>query len=256
MQNKFEDVKLYLENLKKQGLCLAFSGGIDSALLLYLCQDLNITAVTFMSVFQTEEEIDFTKSFCKKYGVPHEIIEFAPLEDAVLKNNPKDRCYLCKKLIFTKLRNCAAGKVIIDGTNFDDLNVYRPGLKALKELGVLSPFAEFKITKKEIRDYAKNCGIEIFDKPSTPCLATRFPYGTELLEERITLAARGERVLRNAGFENCRLRLHGDIARIEISPERFAEFIGKKDCITETLKASGIKYVTLDVEGLRSGSMD
>ena len=114
MQNKFEDVKLYLENLKKQGLCLAFSGGIDSALLLYLCQDLNITAVTFMSVFQTEEEIDFTKSFCKKYGVPHEIIEFAPLEDAVLKNNPKDRCYLCKKLMFTKLRDFAAGKVIID----------------------------------------------------------------------------------------------------------------------------------------------
>ena len=256
MQNKFEDVKLYLENLEKQGLCLAFSGGIDSALLLYLCQDLNITAVTFKSVFQTEEEINFTRSFCKKYGVPHEIIEFAPLEDAVLKNNPKDRCYLCKKLMFTKLRDFAAGKVIIDGTNFDDLNVYRPGLKALKELGVLSPFAEFKITKQEIRGYAKVCGMEIFDKPSTPCLATRFPYGTELSEERITLAARGERILRYAGFENCRLRLHGDIARIEIPPERFAEFLDKKDCITETLKSSGIKYVTLDVEGLRSGSMD
>ena len=256
MQNKFEDVKLYLENLKKQGLCLAFSGGIDSALLLYLCQDLNITAVTFMAFFKTEEEIDFTKSFCKKYGVPHEIIEFAPLEDAVLKNNPKDRCYLCKKLMFTKLRDFAAGKVIIDGTNFDDLNVYRPGLKALKELGVLSPFAEFKITKKEIRDYAKNCGIEIFDKPSTPCLATRFPYGTELFEDKIELAAKGERVLKSAGFENCRLRLHNDIARIEIPPEKFIEFLTGKDAITETLKSYGIRYVTLDIEGLRSGSMD
>lgn len=256
MQNKFEDLKLYLSDLKKQGLCLAFSGGIDSTLLLYLCKDFDAAAVTFKSVFQTAEEINLTKELCKKYGVRQEIIEFYPLESPVLKNNPKYRCYHCKHLMFSRLKEFAAEKVIIDGTNFDDLSVYRPGLKALKELGVLSPFAEFKITKKEIRDYAKNCGIEIFDKPSTPCLATRFPYGTELFEDKIELAAKGERVLKSAGFENCRLRLHNDIARIEIPPEKFIEFLTGKDAITETLKSYGIRYVTLDIEGLRSGSMD
>src|SRR5574344_2039128 len=123
MPDKFENLQKYLNTLDKQGICLAFSGGIDSTLLLYLCKGLNITAVTFKSVFQTEEEINSTIELCKKYNAKQEIIEFYPLENPILINNPKDRCYHCKKSFFTKLKEFAGFQVVIDGTNFDDLSV-------------------------------------------------------------------------------------------------------------------------------------
>lgn len=256
MQNKFEQLKIYLLDLGKQGLYLAFSGGIDSTLLLWLCKDLNVTAVTFNSVFQTEEEIAQTRKICKNYGVKQKIIEYYLLGNNVLKNNPQDRCYHCKKLLFSKLSELANGHNIIDGTNYDDLSVYRPGIKALKELGIISPFAKFGITKQEIRDYAKECGIDIFDKPSTPCLATRFPYGAELTPEKLRLVEHGEKILKDLGFSCCRLRLHNDIARIEIPQSDFTQFLSAKDDIINALKTSGITYITLDLEGFRSGSMD
>ncbi len=255
MHSKFEQLQNYLTNLDKQGICLAFSGGVDSSLLLFLCRNLNILAVTFKSVFQTGEEIVLTQEFCKKYGVKQEIIEYFPLENPYIVNNPKDRCYHCKKAIFTGINDIAGQRTVIDGTNFDDLNVYRPGLNALKECGVVSPFAKFKITKQEIRDYAREIGLEFFDKPSSPCLATRFPYGVKLSRENLEIAEKGEQILKNYGFKNCRLRLHGNVARIEISQNEFERFLAQKD-ITQNLKTLGIKYVTLDVEGLRSGSMD
>lgn len=183
MNNKFDKLKIYLNELKEQGLCLAFSGGIDSTLLLYLCKDMNILALTFDSNFQTKEEIDATKDLCKKYGVKQIIIEQNVFDNPIILENPKDRCYHCKKFLFENAVRIAKEngiKNIIDGTNFDDLGVYRPGRKALKELGIISPLAKFEITKQEIRTYAKECGIEIFSKPSAPCLATRFPYGTKL----------------------------------------------------------------------------
>lgn len=259
MINKFEKLKNHLKHLKEQGLCLAFSGGIDSTLLLYLCRDMNIFAITFYSNFQTEDEIELTKSLCKKYGVKQIIIEKDVFENPIILNNPKDRCYHCKKFLFenaVKIAKDNGLKYIIDGTNFDDLNVYRPGRKALRELGVISPFAEFEITKKEIRDYAKKCGIEIFSKPSSPCLATRFPYGTKLTKEKLEIVEKGENLLKRNGFECCRLRMHGEIARIEILPEKFEEIFDKKDLIIQELKKLGIAYVTLDLEGFRSGSMD
>ena len=256
MQNKFEQLKIYLLDLGKQGLYLAFSGGIDSTLLLWLCKDLNVTAVTFNSVFQTEEEIAQTRKICKNYGVKQKIIEYYLLGNNVLKNNPQDRCYHCKKLLFSKLSELGNGHNIIDGTNYDDLSVYRPGIKALKELGIISPFAKFGITKQEIRDYAKECGIDIFDKPSTPCLATRFPYGAELTPEKLRLVEHGEKILKDLGFRCCRLRLHNDIARIEIPQSDFTQFLSAKDDIINALKTSGITYITLDLEGFRSGSMD
>ena len=256
MQNKFTQLKNYLIKLNEQGLCLAFSGGIDSTVLLYLCRDLNLIAVTFKSVFQTEEEIAETINLCKFYRVKHQIIEYFPLEDEIIKNNPKDRCYYCKKLMFSKLKDFADGKSIIDGTNADDLKVYRPGVKALKELGIISPLAEFGITKYEIRAFAQNAGIKIFDKPSTPCIATRFPYGTCLDEESINKVKEGERILKELGFSSSRLRLHNDIARIEVPLEDFQAFLNIKDKIIEKLKKTGFKYITLDLEGLRSGSMD
>lgn len=259
MQTKFNNLKNYISQLEKQGLCLAFSGGIDSTVLLYLCQNTNVIAVTLKSSFQTKEEIELTQNLCKIYNIKQKIIEFYPLKNKYLTNNPKDRCYHCKKLMFSELVNFAKEnnlKHIIDGTNFDDLGLYRPGLKALKELNIISPLAEFEITKQEIRTFAKLCKIETFNKPSTPCLATRFPYGTQLTEEKLKTVSHGENILKTNGFDNCRLRIHNDIARLEISHEKFEEFLEKKDILITDLKTLDIKYITLDIEGLRSGSMD
>ena len=261
MQNKFESLKIYLKNLGKQGICLAFSGGIDSTLLLYLCKEINANfiTVTFKSEFQSDYEIDLTKKLCEKYNVKQIIEEYDILSNSVIVQNPKDRCYYCKKILFSKAVAIASEyniKNIIDGTNYNDLNEYRPGLKALSELNIISPFAKFEITKEEIRNFAKEKGIEIFNKPSTPCLATRLPYGNLITKEKLKIIEKGEEYLRNEGFVNNRLRLHDDIARIEIPKDKFFELISKKDKIAVYLKSMGITYVTLDIEGLRSGSMD
>ncbi len=297
MNNKFEQLKNELINMSKHGICLAFSGGVDSSLLLYLCKDINITAVTFKTVFQTDEEINNTIEFAKKYSIKHVILELYPLENEQIKNNPKDRCYHCKYALFSKLKDfCSANgiKYIIDGTNSDDLNTYRPGLKALKELDIYSPFAKFGITKSEIRDCAKELGLDFFNNPSAPCIATRFPYNTELEFNKIETVKQAEKILKENGFLSCRVRCHGDIARIEIPKENFEQII--KNCprkfrdkelernfgaaplkgeqlygcdeqaeccdtglnceIISKFKKIGFKYVTLDMEGLRSGSMD
>ena len=259
MNNKFQKLQNTIENLGKQGICLAFSSGIDSTLLLYLCRDKNLHAVTFSSIFQPEEETALTKQLCKRYNIKHKILELNPLDDESIKNNPKDRCYHCKKMFFEQIKAYAAAnnlENIFDGTNYDDLKEYRPGLKALKELNIISPFAEHKITKAEIRLYAKECGINIFDKPSTPCLATRFPYGTLLEASKIKQVKTGENILKNNGFLQNRLRMHGDVARIEIEKDKFAELLKNSDKITQELKSAGFHYLTLDLEGFRSGSMD
>ena len=259
MQNKFEKLKNYLTELNEQGLCLAFSGGIDSTLLLYLCRDMNVLVITFKTDFQTDEEINEAKTLCKKYNVKQLIIQTDILQNPQINNNPKDRCYHCKKMLFeTALEKMQQKgiKFLIDGTNFDDLDTYRPGRKALEELNVISPFAKFEITKHEIRNYAKECGIEVFDKPSTPCLATRLPYNTKITKENLKIIEKGELILKNNGFTNCRLRLYNDTARIEIPQQQFNELIEKKDDLISSFKKLGLKYLTLDIEGLRSGSMD
>ena len=260
MQNKFDKLKNYIKELGKQGVCLAFSGGIDSTLLLYICKEAEIPfiAVTFESVFQTKDEINLTKELCLKYDVKQVISKCDISQNPYLLKNPKDRCYHCKKILFQNAFEIAKEnnlKNVIDGTNLDDLKEYRPGLKALKESGVISPFAVLGITKKKIREYAGTLGIEIFDKPSTPCLATRLPYGDDITKEKLKIIENGEAVLKENGFDSARLRLHGDIARIEILPEKFGSFMVKKTEIINRFKNLGIKYVTLDIEGFRSGSM-
>lgn len=257
--SKFDSLNEYLQSLEKQGICLAFSGGIDSALLLFLCRSLNVTAVTFSSEFQTSEEIEFTKEFCAKYSVRQEIITLKQLDDEVLVNNPKDRCYYCKKKFFTKIKNYAIAhnlKNVIDGTNYDDLHTFRPGLRALKELDIISPFAMFEITKDEIRSYAKSVGLDIYAKTSTPCIATRFPYGTHLEIDMIEKIKHAEKILAGYGFSENRVRQHNDITRIEIPVNCFENFIEKSQDLTSELKSLGLKYITLDIEGLRRGSMD
>lgn len=256
MQDKFDKLKNYLTQKSKQGICLAYSGGVDSCVLLYICKDLNLVVVTFKSVFQTNEEVENAINICNYYGVRHKVIEYNPLADETIKNNPKDRCYHCKKLIFSKLKELAPSKLIIDGTNADDLKTYRPGVKALKELEIFSPLAEFNIAKDDIRNFAKLNEIKNFDKPSNPCLATRLPYNTLLCEKDLYLVRDGEKIIREYGFNSCRLRLHNDVARIEIPVDKFPEFIEVSDKIVEKLKNLGVKYAALDLMGLRSGSMD
>ena len=259
MFNKFEELQDYLKMKEKQGICLAFSGGIDSILLLYFCKKLNPLAVTINSNLQTHEEISFTEKICQDWGIKQIILDTDIFKIPEIISNPKDRCYHCKKNMFGKIVNTAGkngASVIFDGTNFDDLQVYRPGRKALEELGIISPFAMFKITKSEIREYSKKCNIPFYDKPSTPCLATRFPYETVLTPEKLKMVEKCEKVLKNFGFASCRFRVHNDIARIEILPENFNDFIRQKDEIINSLRFTGLKYITLDMEGLRSGSMD
>lgn len=256
MREKFRELQDYLGKMSKQGLCLAYSGGIDSCVLLYLCKDLDVVAVTFKSLLQDDEEIAFACDLCKTYKVEHKIVEYYPLDDPFIKNNPKDRCYYCKKMFFSKIIDFANNRVVIDGTNADDLKVFRPGIKALKELKIHSPFAEFEITKQEIRDFAKHCGIKIYNKPSTPCFATRFPYNTLLCETLINKAKEGEKILKYYGFSDCRFRIHNDTARIELPEDCMCEFLKLRKTVLKSLKKLDIKYLTLDLEGKRSGSMD
>lgn len=257
--NKFENLLNDIENMAKEGICIAFSGGVDSSLLLYLCKDFSPKAVTFNSIFHTNEEIKETEDFCQKYNINQKIIEVFPLNDEIISNNPKERCYYCKKNFFSRLKDYANQnniKYIFDGTNFDDTKTYRPGLKALEELGIISPFAKHKITKAEIRQYAMENNLSIYNKPSIPCLATRFPYNTKLTAEKIEIVKQGEKILKAYGFNPLRLRLHDNIARIEIEKDRFNDFLNKKEELIKELKNIGITYITLDLEGIRSGSMD
>ncbi len=248
-----------LHALSLGGLCITFSGGVDSTLLLFLAKAHRVHAITFASIFQSEAEIRFCESFCQEHGLAHTVMPFDPLSYGSISTNPKDRCYHCKRLIFEKTLAFAHNKqlqYVLDGTNFDDLSTYRPGLKALEELGIISPFAACGITKEHIRQKAKDLGLSVHNKPSTPCFATRFPYGQQLRTQDIELIIRVEDILYAHGFAEHRARLHADILRIEIPKESFHVFYAQQAHITEQIKNLGIRYICLDLEGLRRGSMD
>ena len=255
-----------LEDLSSGGVCEAFSGGVDSALLLTVLSELRarkpfpLLAVTFSTAFHTADEIASAVKQAEELGVPVELVEQDVLSDPVLRRNPKERCYLCKRRLFSEMKRIAASRGIenlVDGTNADDTQVYRPGRKALEELGVLSPLALCGFTKDEIRAAARELLIPVADKPSTPCLATRFPYGTEMTEDALRNVERGEAILRDFGMKVVRLRAHGGVARIETDAEGFELASAKRFEIAFALrKEAGFSYVALDLEGFRSGSMD
>jgi uncharacterized protein len=193
------------------------------------------------------------------FGALHQIIEVNEFSDPEIMYNPQDRCYRCKKLLFQTLISKATElgfTYLIDGTNYDDRNAYRPGMKALQELGIHSPLLELQITKAQIRSLATELGIASSDRPSAPCLATRLPYGTKIDFELLKCIDEGEQYIKNFGFYNVRLRLHGDILRIEIDRKDFIRFMENQEVITSKLKGLGFLYITLDLEGFRSGSMD
>lgn len=265
MENKYINLKNELSKLVKDGICIAFSGGIDSSLILKAACEVgkkhnkNICAVTFDTKLHPLSDITISKQVAKSMKAIHKIIHVDEFENKEFLNNPIDRCYQCKKFLFTKLIKFAKDnnlKHIVDGTNADDLKEYRPGLKALNELGIISPLAKLGITKKEVRKIAKNLNISVATRPSTPCMATRLPYNTKITPDLLEKIEKGEEFLKKLGFSVVRLRVHNKIARIEIDKKEFSRFLEEKNLIIAYLKKLGFIYITLDLEGFRSGSMD
>lgn len=262
-QNLYGKMKEYT----KQDICIAFSGGVDSSLLLMMAKECmqqqkkkgKIHAVTFHTVLHPPCDLEIANKVAKEADAVHKVIFVNELEQEEIRFNPENRCYLCKKTLFQRLIEYAKSQgisVIMEGTNEDDLHVYRPGLRAIKELEVLSPLAEVGFTKAEVRKLAEELGTSVASRPSTPCLATRLPYGTEIKTEALEKIACGEEYLKKQGFSVVRIRLHGEICRIELPKTDFGTFLEKSQEITETLQKIGFQYITLDVQGFRSGSMD
>lgn len=249
----------------REDIILAFSGGVDSGLLLYMaCEATKKTghkvyAVTVKTTLHPCGEVEQAAAMAKTAGAEHIVVEVDELENAGVMDNPKDRCYRCKKYIFTRLRELAAQKNItnvLDGTNEDDLHVYRPGIRALKELGIKSPLASCQMTKQEVRALAASYGLFVAAKPSAPCLATRFPYGTALSYEKMQQVDQAEGYIRSLGYYNVRVRVHGDIARIEVDDKDLEKIIVQRKEILARMRELGYLYVALDLAGFRSGSMD
>ena len=255
----------YMEETAKGDICLGFSGGVDSSLLLKLaCQAAKKTgkkvwAVTFDTRLHPACDRENAAAVAKELGGIHIVLSIDELEQEEIRHNPINRCYLCKRHLFTALKSFAAEKgcsVCMDGTNEDDLHVYRPGIKALKELGIVSPLAECKITKAEVKAMSAEYKISSAKRPSTPCMATRLPYGELLDYDLLDRIAAGEEFLKKYMEGNIRLRIHGPVARIETDESQMKKLMDKKAEIVKGLKQLGFSYITLDLECFRSGSMD
>ena len=251
--------------LEREDICIAFSGGVDSGVLLKAACEAavgtghQVHAVTFETSLHPQADLADARHQATEIGAVFHVLHVNEHENTAILDNPVDRCYLCKKYMFQKLIEYAASlgiHHILEGSNEDDKHMYRPGLRAIRELGVLRPLAELCITKAEVRRLAGFYGLRTASKPSAPCLATRLPYGARIDFAVLAKIDQGERWMKGLGFEIVRLRLHGQVLRIEIPKDRFPEFMGDADAITSYMKGLGFDYVTLDMEGFRSGSMD
>ncbi len=243
---------------------VAFSGGLDSSYLLYKAVEAvgrdNVLAVTVNSEFFQEEELKQTISFTKKYNLKHIIVNKEHLNEEVIRKNPPDRCYYCKKQIYSELIDLSLKEQydhVIEGSNYDDLEDYRPGLRAIEELGIDSPLRMVGLKKEEIRCLSRVSGLETWDILSVSCLASRFPYGEEITLVGLERVFEAEKFLRDLGVRgDMRVRSHAQIGRIEVSPKYFKLVTLNSEKIADKLFALGFKYVTLDLKGFYSGSMN
>ena len=261
-QKKLEKLKEYLKNLGS--VVIAFSSGVDSTFLLKTAHEVlgdQVIAVTVRSVFFPDRENEEAKSFCEKEGIRQIVFDTDILKTGGIKENPANRCYLCKKQIFTKIKEIASKyhmEYVAEGSNVDDLGDYRPGMQAVSELEIKSPLRDCNLTKAEIRLLSKEMHLPTWDKPSFACLASRFTYGETITEEKLSMVEQAEELVRSLGFRQFRVRIHGMLARIDILPDDMDKFmnVSIREKISKELKRLGFTYVTLDLNGYRTGSMN
>lgn len=245
-------------------LAVAFSGGVDSTLLLTEAQEVlgdSLVAVTAAAPNFPQEETDDAVQFCRERKIRQVILSLSGEDLEPIYENPKDRCYYCKKTVFAKLLQAASKegvRYLAEGTNQDDLSDYRPGLLAIKEMSVRSPLAEANLYKEEIRALLRSKGISVWNKPAYACLATRVPVGEPITEEKLAAVEKAERALHRMGFLQVRVRHHGQVARIEITPDDWERFLNRETCarIDEEIKACGFRFTALDLAGYRMGGMN
>lgn len=260
--SKYEKLKNLLGEMGK--VLVAFSGGVDSSFLLKVAVDVlgeNVLAVIASSETYPEKERDEAVKLAKRLNVRHKVIQTKELENPDFAHNPPERCYFCKMELFSKLKDIAESDGIphvLDGSNFEDTSDFRPGAKAAEELGVRSPLKEVGLVKQEIRQLSKYVDLPTWNKPSLACLSSRFPYFTEIESESLKQVAQAEEFLKGLGFNQVRVRHHGQIARVEIEPQEFSKIVEKatKEKIINAFKKFGFIYIALDLAGFRSGSMN
>lgn len=261
-QNKKEKLVSILE--KYDNLIVAFSGGVDSTFLLKSAHEIlkgNVVAVTARSSVQPERETDFAIKFAKNLGIKHIIMQSREMSKPDFVANTKDRCYVCKKLLAEDLLKLASDmeiKHVAHGANMDDMDDFRPGLKAAREMGIEAPLVDACLTKKDIRFLSKEMDLVTWDKPSMACLASRIPYGTPITDEALNKIDQAEQFVLSLGFISCRVRYHNEVARIEVSPGDFKRLFDDKTrtAIISKFKDIGFLYISLDLEGYIQGSMN
>jgi uncharacterized protein len=254
--------KLKEKVTEKENILVAFSGGVDSGLLVKVARDTldkNALGIILNAEIMPRSEIRQAENLATFLSIEYEIVKFPIMHKEEFIKNPLKRCYLCKKASSRILKKIASDKginCIADGVNLSDFNEHRPGIKACDEEGIWHPFVEVGITKADIRGISKELGLSFWNKPSSACLATRIPYGEEITKAKLSMVEIAEEVLKKEGFKQVRVRAHRGIARIEVLEDEFKMLLAVKKEIRKELKRIGFKYVTLDLEGYRSGSMD
>lgn len=258
--NKLRKLKHILNDMRS--VLIAYSGGVDSTFLLKVSGDVlgaKVLAVTAVSPTYQRKELDFSRSMAKLLKVKHKVIKTFELNNKRFVSNPVNRCYFCKKELFAELKKIAKENKIdfvIDASNASDKFDYRPGTKAKEEFKIRSPLAEADLTKEEIRALSKKLKLPSWDKPSLACLASRIPYGSKISKNILERIYKAETALNSMGFRQVRLRHYGGLCRIEVPKEDIHRLINNRSRVVENLKKLGYNYITLDLEGYRTGSMN
>jgi uncharacterized protein len=262
LTEKLEQLKALFVEMEQA--MIAYSGGVDSTMVAKIAYDIlgdRALAVTAVSPSLLPEELEDASIQAATIGIPHQIIQTHEMENPNYTSNPVNRCYFCKSELHDTLKPLARKlgyPYVVDGVNADDLHDYRPGIQAAKERGARSPLAEVGITKAEVRQISQELGLPWWDKPAQPCLSSRFPYGEEITVAKLQRVGRAEIYLRKLGYQNLRVRSEGETARIELPPEQIKEFVLKIDLpsVVSAFQEFGFLYVTLDLEGYRSGKLN